>query len=572
MTRERSLDRPEHRTAALLGVAAVIVGLSVAAWQSWTCDDAFISYRYAKNLVLGHGLVFNVGERVEGYTNLLWTLWVAVGLRLGAGPEGWTGASGLVCHAVTLVLLLAFHLSLRRRLPVTRATLPVACLAAAVHPDFASFATGGLETAAFTATVCVAYFLLARGLLSGKNTPFLAGIALGLSSTLRPDGVVFAGAAFVALVLLGERKVRVLATFGVTVAAFSVAVTAFRLAYYDAWFPNTYYAKSAYLTWHSQGLVYLYSYLHKYWVLFAGAGFAAFALRRPSTLALDEDGERFFRVHVTLSALFALFYGYYVVRVGGDFMYARLLIPVTPYLAILLELGLYRFSRSRPVAYLELVALALGLMLLTPRPVTDADWLSGIADERGVYSDKRVVEDARKSEILARFFRGLPVRLAFLGTEARVMYEADIPVAIEADTGLTDRTIARQPLAKRGRIGHEKRASVPYLVGTRAAHFLFAPRGPEELGLSTYIPVLRITLGTLDGFILHWDDGMMRDLRARGASFQDFPEYLDQYIQGIGSRPRADVARDYERFRLFYFDHQKDDRRKAAFEARLAQP
>ena len=46
-------------------------------------DDAYISYRYAQNLVDGHGLIFNVGERVEGYSNLLWTLIVAGGIALG---------------------------------------------------------------------------------------------------------------------------------------------------------------------------------------------------------------------------------------------------------------------------------------------------------------------------------------------------------------------------------------------------------------------------------------------------------------------------------------------------------
>src|SRR5512135_1832902 len=36
-------------------------------------DDAYISFRYAQNAILGHGLVFNPGERVEGFTNFLWT-------------------------------------------------------------------------------------------------------------------------------------------------------------------------------------------------------------------------------------------------------------------------------------------------------------------------------------------------------------------------------------------------------------------------------------------------------------------------------------------------------------------
>src|SRR3954451_10285533 len=40
-------------------------------------DDAMISMRYAKNLANGYGLVWNPGgERVEGYTNPLWVLYM----------------------------------------------------------------------------------------------------------------------------------------------------------------------------------------------------------------------------------------------------------------------------------------------------------------------------------------------------------------------------------------------------------------------------------------------------------------------------------------------------------------
>jgi arabinofuranosyltransferase len=62
---------------------AVAVGLSFGAV---TQDDAFISFRYAENLVQGHGLVFNIGEWVEGYTNLLWTLMMAGLMALGGEP------------------------------------------------------------------------------------------------------------------------------------------------------------------------------------------------------------------------------------------------------------------------------------------------------------------------------------------------------------------------------------------------------------------------------------------------------------------------------------------------------
>src|SRR5262245_28850159 len=40
-------------------------------------DDAMTSVVYAKQLALGNGVVFNVGERVEGYTNFLWVVFMA---------------------------------------------------------------------------------------------------------------------------------------------------------------------------------------------------------------------------------------------------------------------------------------------------------------------------------------------------------------------------------------------------------------------------------------------------------------------------------------------------------------
>ena len=64
---------------ALLLVTApwggLLAWLSHVAW--FLCDDAFISFRYARNLLKGHGLVFNPGEYVEGYSNFLWTLELA---------------------------------------------------------------------------------------------------------------------------------------------------------------------------------------------------------------------------------------------------------------------------------------------------------------------------------------------------------------------------------------------------------------------------------------------------------------------------------------------------------------
>src|SRR5687768_11268585 len=63
-----------HRAAVgLLAGALLALGIAETAWP-WVVDDAFISLRYADRLVAGDGLTWTDGERVEGYSNLLWVL------------------------------------------------------------------------------------------------------------------------------------------------------------------------------------------------------------------------------------------------------------------------------------------------------------------------------------------------------------------------------------------------------------------------------------------------------------------------------------------------------------------
>ena len=65
---------------------ALLAWLTSVAW--FLTDDAFISFRYVRNLLEGHGLVFNPDEYVEGYTNFLWILELAALWGLfGVRPE-----------------------------------------------------------------------------------------------------------------------------------------------------------------------------------------------------------------------------------------------------------------------------------------------------------------------------------------------------------------------------------------------------------------------------------------------------------------------------------------------------
>ena len=115
----------DNRLLSLALVATLAILLAHASVYGFVTDDAYISFRYARNMIEGLGLVFNAGERVEGMTNLLWTLWSALGLRLGVDAPRWALAWGGICFAASILLLGFNHLQLRRAATVGALTVPV---------------------------------------------------------------------------------------------------------------------------------------------------------------------------------------------------------------------------------------------------------------------------------------------------------------------------------------------------------------------------------------------------------------------------------------------------------------
>jgi arabinofuranosyltransferase len=572
-THAETASRAPRRTFVLgLGAAAVLWGVSAACRAAWTCDDAYIVFRYARNLVNGVGLVFNAGERVEGFTNFFWVLWTAPAFALGIDPETWTNAWGVACFGATLALLAWDHARLRSCLPSPAwAAIPVAALAAAAHGDLVAFATSGLETSLFTFLLVSGYVLLVGPLPPSRA--LLAGAVFGLATLTRPDGALPAaiGGAFV---LLRMRRVASAAAYTGGFLSLVLPLEAFRLAYYGSLVPNTYWAKSANVAWWDQGLRYLQLYGEKYGVLTFGPVLLLMAWLRWRTEGSPrrETLASAWLPRVLLALALASGYTLYVVRVGGDFMYARMLLPATPFYLILFELG-WTALPSRTPAALALVVAALPVVVppLVPRPVTGTRRESGVANEWEYYSLKRNAETDFRSEILRRFFDGLPVRVLVYGSEVRLAYRARIPTVVEAH-GLTDPLIARQPIVQRGRPGHEKWPPPPYVVDVRKVHVAFQALGFETSRFPAYIPVVPIRFGLVGGFLLHWDPAMLDAWRRRGAVFEDFPSWLDGYLARMSSLSDERLRNDYEKFRHFYFQHVADPARERPFRARLGLP
>ncbi len=257
-----SLNLSPLALLALLPWLALLAWLASVAW--FFTDDAFISFRYTRNLLEGHGLVFNPGERVEGYTNFLWILELAAIWGLfGIRPEHaapWLSVAYTVATIAAVLWWIAHLPSLQSRGLVAWMTLGLLCSSA----TFAVWTSGGgLETRQFTFFIVAAVICLS--LYANSNRGLLAAsLFLAAAELTRPEGLLLAACCFAWFAVQRFLKDQKISTNLVRqsiflVAPFLILVAAhfiFRYAYYGEWLPNTYYAKHI-RPWHESGFRYL---------------------------------------------------------------------------------------------------------------------------------------------------------------------------------------------------------------------------------------------------------------------------------------------------------------------------
>src|SRR6185312_6613950 len=135
-----AVTTPRGRPIVLL--ALLVLALAHLRYLWFVCDDAYITFRYARNLAHGLGPVWNAGERVEGYTNFLWMLLASLAERFGREPGDVMTMLSAACALATIVLV---AVAWRRR----GAGGVYAAALLATSSGFAAWATSGLETAAF---------------------------------------------------------------------------------------------------------------------------------------------------------------------------------------------------------------------------------------------------------------------------------------------------------------------------------------------------------------------------------------------------------------------------------------
>lgn len=305
-------------------IAFLVFFILLACFNSYSTDDAFITYRYAQNMADGHGLIFNPGQApVEGYTNFLWAVILAAGAKvLLPLPETATFLS--VLSGLGLLILLGIWAYRQNEFTDNfKPMIPVLLLAS--YPAMALWSSTGMETLFFSFLLVLGSIFLS---IEERNEwiGILSGIAFALAGLTRPEGIVI-GLCLVVFSFLESRD------WGTRFIAFCIRLIIFllpvslhvlwRRSFYGYWLPNTFYAKTATGTeLVDNGLLYLKGFM------LSGGAFLFLLVVLAVFIRPKIDG-------LWTIILTTLVYSGMVVWAGGDWMPGyRLLIPIIPFLVM----------------------------------------------------------------------------------------------------------------------------------------------------------------------------------------------------------------------------------------------
>nr|WP_235174830.1 flagellar motor control protein ZomB [Tomitella biformata] len=427
----RRLLTPAGLTALSITVAAAL--FAWGAWQRrWIADDGLIVLRTVRNLLAGNGPVFNKGERVEVNTSAAWTyvVWFFSWLSRAQMEYVVLGIT-LVLSVLAIVFVMLGSGRLHRHRAQAAGVSGMILLPAGVFgymalPPARDFATSGLETSLVICWIGLVFWLLMRWATTA--TPSRAqiltlGFIAGLCWLVRPETVLVAAPILLLLFCVKQGwRSRVLLV--VVSGLLPVGYQIWRMGYYGLPYPNTAVAKDATEAKWGVGLTYLGDLAGPYrmWVPLAlllliaavvlvnrATAAPAAAYRPPNSLrARWAKFQRWLHspaAAVTLILAVGLIWLIYEIRVGGDFMHGRVLLPVVfilmaPLAMIPVRLPTREQWRStvvRPTgpraaavvtlaAWIGMIAWALAVVNTGPEARAGTLTRNGIVDERGFYS------------------------------------------------------------------------------------------------------------------------------------------------------------------------------------------
>lgn len=528
-----SPGRAPWLAVALAGIGAAYLFLAVR--RQWLAEDAFISFRYAKNLVAGHGLRFNAAdpEPLEGFSNLGWLLVAAVSEAAGVFPGTTTQVLGALCGLTTLAA--TWHVA-RTHLALDRVPSVVALALLATLPPFLCWTTSGLEAMPFALSILLAVVWLAFD--DRAWAPLAAAGAMVAAMLLRTEGVYWAPVIAALAAALRHREGRdlrrPLAVFGAAVGLCWLAYSGWRLATFGTLIAHTTTVKTTSVAAPvllTRGLKYV--------------AVSALTLGIPLLLvpaaALSWRSEQ--RDRRALVLAMALAFPAWSVVVGGDYMpFFRFLLPSAPFLALgvgfLFQDAATRFgARAAGGAGAALVVLS---TLTAGRPLAPIALLASLSFVSGptTVQDGTFVIEGRTERPLAQEWRVLrklvePGETVVLPGVGRNAYYTEATVIDQC--GLVrdnSAELAARPAGRRGRQpGHDQCMAATAFVHLEPDILIFTSAAVPEGGDPN-----RVVRGNVDALM-----EMKIDRTEHYPTVAEEP-FEDVTLYGIAMRKAADPA------------------------------
>ncbi len=476
------LSQPGWYWTLLLWVIGVLGLILHARHYDFLCDDGFIALRYAQNLVEHHELVYNLGERVEGHTSVLWVLLLALGHQLGVvlpTAASWLGALGGS-------LLLAFSLMLLSCLG-SRGRLPQLALLSvlAMCSPIAAWTMGGLETPWFAALLVASVVAVSHYLTEPtRNRALGAALLLALTVLARPEGaIVMAVACAWSLVRPRAHRVWLLVGCGLFVAGYEL----WRWRCYGALVPNSFTVKTSgdWVERAELGLSYLGFFAQEMGPLFVALVVLGLVVPTPGQTNTA-------RITRHLVRTLCLVWVPYLTWIGGDFLdLYRFLVPLMPLGVAGLVAAVEHWLRTRPSWILPVRGLVLFVLLgygwqqkeLAERALQIREPSRA---ERGIEPLGWTREYALRWAATGRWLKAHsePRDLLAVGAAGAMPFYSGLS---NIDTfGLCDAYVARHGHLLGVRPGHQRFAPMRYLVGRQPTFLLvgdYASSRPRELRL-----------------------------------------------------------------------------------------
>lgn len=501
----------DERWRFYLAMFLTYAGIFLIIKFAWMSEDALITLRHVDNFLSGNGAVFNPGERVEGYTHTLWFWLVTLFRAIGLPPKGSMVLPGVLFSIASLYLL--FFALWRGKYKKAAINFSGALLIG--MSSFIDFGTSGLESSLSYLLLIVFSIFISRGWW--EKHPAALGLIVTLMTFNRPDFGIFLifGLLFYSFYYIKKRiKLKIILLYGLPPVILLGIYEVFRMGYYGSVFPNPFFAKSGSSSYFSQGILYLGD-------LIKGSSFLIIIVLALLVLLLKRGKADFSARGWILGA--GLFYGFFVIRGGGDFMHGRFLLPAVILIAISSSGAFDNFFdkntlRRTSAVFLIFTALLISITVIPVQKRGGKIYNHGIADERFTFYQNKIFP---LNQLLADnhifMWKTIGNNYHYLTERAKkkikiayhtvgfIGYYSGPRVNVVDRLGLTDPVLARRKIEKRGRPGHEKSAPFGYLV-YRELTFGETPfRIWNELAGTKYGVLWDLSRGTLSRFSFFLD-------------------------------------------------------------------